>query len=96
MHSVDAKVLFTVQDEPSAYTHNIGFVHDEDIKSRCLEKLKQVYYVPRNFVDIPNADDDSIQLFGKGRYGPVYLSTMKTDGTPVTLYTVPATAFQPG
>lgn len=90
-------VLYCIQDDvQNGYTPNIGFVHDEDIKSKCLDKLKQVWYVPRNFVDIPSADEDAVQLFGKGRYGPVYLSSMKTDGQPVTLYTVPASSFQAG
>ncbi|CAG7814992.1 unnamed protein product [Allacma fusca] len=94
--STSTSQAYSINEEHAeAYTH-MGFTHDEDTKGKCLKKLQQVWYVPRNFMDIPSQDEDTVPLISKGKYGPVYLSSLRTNATPVSLYSVPASYFQSG
>jgi len=72
-------------------------VHDEDYRGMCIAKLKQVWYVPRNFLEIPSQDDDeSVQLIASGRYGSVYMSTLKSNNSVVNLYSLLSSRINSG
>lgn len=86
----DAAVL-AAANQNGAYTH-AGFVHDEDVKTRCLNRLKPVQYLPRTGLDVPGGaeqEDSVLRVVAKGAFGgPVYLSQMRTTKAPLTLITV--------
>lgn len=86
----DAAVLASAHQN-GAYTH-AGFVHDEDMKTRCLNRLKPVQYLPRTGLDVPGGaeqEDSVLRVVARGAFGaPVYLSQMRTTKAPLTLYTI--------
>jgi len=89
----DAAIIANAH-QTGAYTH-AGFVHDEDVKTKCLNRLKPVQYIPRTSLDVPGAESEegsALKLVSKGAFGPVYVSQMKNTGSPVTLISIASDA----
>ncbi|ODN03141.1 putative tyrosine-protein kinase Wsck [Orchesella cincta] len=85
----DAAIIANAH-QTGAYTH-AGFVHDEDVKTKCLNRLKPVQYIPRTSLDLPGAEVEEgsvLKMVSKGAFGPVYVSQMKNTQTPVTLISI--------